>query len=159
MNDKLIKKYKNVLLLDLIALALSTAVDVFLFVFVLVDAIKNPESVVKYAEIVSFVVMFAGLVYIIVNVIKHLRVKEDIIKYGKENEIQIGALGVYIMILAIFMFSYSLIKAISLINNYNLFTLVIVLSLIIPAGLNTYIGVITLKLSASFYALKEKPNA
>ena len=159
MKDKLIKKYKNVLLLDLIALALSTAVDIFLFVYVLVDVIKNPESVVKYAEIVSFFVLFAGLIYIIINVIKHLKVKEDILKYGKEKEAEIGVLGVYIMILAIYMFAYSLIKAISLINTFNSLTLIIVLSLIIPAGLNTYIGVITLKLSASFYALKEKPNA
>ena len=159
MEDKLIKRYKSVLLLDLIVLALSICVDVFLFVYVLVDAIKNPDTLVMYAEIVSFIVMFAGMIFILVNVIKHLRVKDDIIKYGKEKEAQIGVLGVYIMILAIFMFSYSLIKAISLINNYNLFTLVIVLSLVIPAGLNTYIGVVTLKLSASFYALKENKNA
>ena len=159
MEDKLIKRYKSVLLLDLIVLALSICADDFLFIYVLVDAIKNPDTLVKYAEIVSFIVMLAGMVFILVNVIKHIRVKEDIIKYGKEKETNIGTLGVYLMVLAIFMFSYSLIKAISLINSYNLFTLVVVLTLILPAILNGYIAVMTLKLSASFYALKENKNA
>ena len=160
MEDKLVKKYKHILLLDLIILILSTLVDIFLFVYVLLDLIKNPETLVKYTEIVSFVLIFVGLIFIINQTLKHIiRGKSETIKYAKEKEAQIGTLGVYIMILAIYMFSYSLIKAIGLINNYNLLSLIIVVSLIIPAGLNAFISVMTLKLSASFYQLKENKNA
>ncbi|MCR5564375.1 MAG: hypothetical protein K6F59_01080 [Gammaproteobacteria bacterium] len=159
MEDKLIKKYKLILLLDLIVLFLSTAVDIFLFIYTLSDVINNAESLVKYAEIVSFIIIFIALVFITIKTFKHYMVKDNIINHGKEKEVKIGTLGVYIMILAIYMFSYALIKAISMINNYNVFTLVIVLSLIVPAGLNAFISVMTLKLSASFYQLKEKPNA
>ena len=65
MEDKLVKKYKHILLLDLIILILSTLVDIFLFVYVLLDLIKNPETLVKYTEIVSFVLIFIGLIFII----------------------------------------------------------------------------------------------
>lgn len=160
MEDKLVKKYKHILLFDLIILILSTLVDIFLFVYVLLDLIKNPETLVKYTEIVSFVLIFIGLIFIINQTLKHIiRGKNDTIKYAKEKETQIGTLGVYIMISAIYMFSYSLIKAIGLINNYNLLSLIIVVSLIVPAGLNAFISVMTLKLSASFYQLKENKNA
>ncbi len=84
MEDKLVKKYKHILLLNLIILILSTLVDIFLFVYVLLDLIKNPETLVKYTEIVSFVLIFVGLIFIINQTLKHIiRGKSETIKYAK----------------------------------------------------------------------------
>ena len=162
MNAEFLKnKFRKVVLLDLIIIILSIIIDSLLFGYSLYTVIKvDNSSVSLYGEIVSLFVSIIALVYFLVVAFKYKKIKdEEIIDFGIKNETTIGRFGVYLMILSIYTFSFSLIKAFSLVSNYNLYTLIFALVLVVPGVLSMVSSIMTLKLSASFYALKEKKNA